>query len=127
MKDSEPFEELRRTKASLRIGLGLLEGAAGQPAESNDPGLKAAWEKVIAALTGGEALAKMRTQVDAERLVAFDEELREVVRLNAVLMAAVKVEQGRVIGRLRRVRETRRELAYYAGVRGEGERCDISG
>ncbi|MEM8709403.1 MAG: hypothetical protein AAGG01_00510 [Planctomycetota bacterium] len=127
MKDSEPFEELRRTKESLRVGLGLLEGGAASSGEAADTGLRAAWEKVISALTGADALADLRGQVDAPELAAFDDELREVIRLNAVLMASVKAEQERVTGRLRRVRESRRELAYYAGTRAEGERCDISG
>lgn len=123
----DPFAELQRSKEALQDGFALLdEGSLGESDEQS-AGRAAAWQQVAARFTTCESPEALRDRVAPERLAEFDEELAEVIRLNAVLIAAVASEQGTLLGRVRAVRESRRVLGFYGSVATEGERCDISG
>ena len=123
----DPFAELQRSKEALQDGFALLdEGSLGETDEQS-AGRVAAWQQVAARSTTCESPQSLRDRVAPERLAEFDEELAEVIRLNAVLVAAVAAEQGELLERVRAVRESRRVLGFYGSVAAEGERCDISG
>lgn len=123
----DPFAEILSAKKALQDGLTLLDRSASGDADQDDAGRLAAWEQVAAGFATSESPEQLRERVPTDRLKEFDDELSEVIRLNAVLVAAVASEQERLLGRLRAVRESRRDLAYYGSVEPEGERCDISG
>ena len=127
MSSVDPFAELESVKKALREGLTLLDRSASGDTDQDDQGRLAAWEQVAARFATSESPEALRERVATELQAKFDEELSEVIRLNAVVVAAVAAEQERLLGRLRAVRESRRDLAYYSAVEPEGDRCDISG
>ena len=124
---TDPFLVLEGTKRTLRDGLTLLDRSASGDTDQDDAGRVAAWQKVMGALHAAPYPEELRANVPADRLEAFDEEIEELLRLNAVLLSAVSSEKDQVLGKLRKVREARRGLAYYGSAAPEGDRCDISG
>lgn len=119
---TDPFDHLARLKAQLDEGLALLDGAA-----PDDPAVPEALGRVATALRSGPDLAELRGAVPAERLGAFDDRLEELLRLNAVLARAVSADREALVSRLRNVRTSRRDLAYYGkGEGAAGGRCDMS-
>jgi hypothetical protein len=123
----DPFLELEGSKRALRGGLTLLDRSASGDTDQDDCGRVAAWQKVMGSLGATSSLEELRRSVPADRLEEFDGELEELLRLNAVLLSAVAREKEQVVGRLRKVREARRGMAYYGAAAPEGDRCDISG
>ncbi|QDV05012.1 hypothetical protein Poly30_05070 [Planctomycetes bacterium Poly30] len=124
---ADPFVELESSKRALRDGLTLLDRSASGDTDQDDAGRLAAWKKVMASLRAAPAPEELRASVPADRLEAFDDELEELLRLNAVLVSVVSSEKDQVLGKLRKVREARRGMAYYGSASPEGDRCDISG
>ncbi len=123
----DPFAELESAKQALRDGLTLLDQSAPGEVDQDDTGSTAAWEQVAARFATAESPEALRERVAFDRVPEFDEKLEEVIRLNAVLAAAIAQEKDHLLSRLRSVRESRRDLAFYGAVAAEGERCDISG
>lgn len=123
----DPFTELASAKKALRDGLALLDGGASSELGQGDTGRLTAWEEISERITKAGSPEALRERVAPERVNEFDEELAEMMRLNAVLVAAVAEEKDLLADRLRVVRESRRDLAFYSAVATEGERCDISG
>lgn len=123
---SDPFLGLEGSRRALREGLTLLDRSASGNADQDDAGRLAAWQRIMATLAGAPPLEQLREAVPEDRLADFDDELEELIRLNAILVAAVATEKDHVVGKLRKVREARRGMSYY-GSPAEGDRCDISG
>jgi hypothetical protein len=123
----DPFAELASAKKALRDGLALLDGGASSELDQGDTGRLTAWREISQRIADAGSPESLRQRVAPEQLQEFDEELAEMMRLNAVLVAAVAEEKDLLVGRLRVVRESRRDLAFYSAVATEGERCDISG
>lgn len=119
---TDPFEALARMRTVLRDGLGLLDGAGQE-----DPEVPTALARVAAALQAHEDPAALRARVPEADHERFDDELEELIRLNAILASAASSDREHLVGRLKAVRESRRDLAYYGGAGSEGARCDISG
>ena len=123
----DPFAELRCAKEALRDGLALLQGATPGEPDQSGAGRVVAWQQVLERIAAAGSPEALRRRVAPARHQEFDDELEEMMRLNAVLVAAVGEEKDLLFGRLRVVRESRRDLAFYGPVATEGERCDISG
>lgn len=119
---SEPFETLASMRRALQEGLGLLDGAA-----HDDPEVAPALARIVAALGAHEDPAALRARLPEAAHERFDDELEELIRLNAILASAASSDRDRLVGRLKAVRESRRDLAYYGGAGSEGARCDVSG
>ena len=73
--------------------------------------------------------AAMRDSVPADGRERFDDQLEDLLRLNAVLTAAVKQDRDALLQRLKVTRESRRDLARQVSGApdGAGNRCDVSG
>jgi len=118
----ESFEALARMRTVLRDGLALLDGA-----EHDDPQVSVTLARIAAALDAEDDPATLRAKVADQDHDRFDDELEDLIRLNAILAAAASADRDRLVDRLKTVRESRRDLAYYGGAGGEGARCDVSG
>lgn len=119
---TDPFEALGRMKAALEEGLALLDGTA-----DDDQAVAAALGRVAEEVNAGPNPEVLREAVAAPDLDRFDDQLEELMRLNAVLARAVSMDRERLIGRLKSVRDSRRDLSYYDDARGpSGGRCDMS-
>lgn len=119
---NDPFEALASMKATLEEGLALLDSVSVEDAAGLD-----ALARVAAAVAGGPDPASLRAAVEPGRLDDFDDQLEELMRLNAVLTRAAALDRDRLSERLKNVRTSRRDLSYYAaGTAGSGERCDLS-
>ncbi|MDG1049186.1 MAG: hypothetical protein P8R46_03160, partial [Planctomycetota bacterium] len=95
----------------------------------DDVDVPVALGRIAAALASAADLAAMREGVPAESHERFDDELEDLLRLNAVLTAAVKQDRDAMVQRLKVTRESRRELARQSASvsEGAGNRCDVSG
>jgi len=83
---------------------------------------------------GGEAKDSSEAMSTAQMIAAnqsemTDDELEDLLRLNAVLTAAVRQDREALMQRLKATRESRRDLARQAAApsEGAGGRCDVSG
>lgn len=123
----DPFAGLKASRDALEAGLALLDSGAPEGTDQVDTLQPAAWGHVVTTLGAAPDPEVLRTTVSVERLEEFDAEVGELLRLNAVLLAGVKQEQGGLLGKLKTVRETRRGMAFYGAAGPDGERCDISG
>ncbi len=128
MTDSpDPFQGLKASKDALEAGLALLDGSAAVGLDQDDAAHVAAWANVMEAIASAPQPDSLRAAVPESRLADFDGELEELIRLNAVLAAAIELEKGDLMGKLKAVRETRRDLSFYGATEPQGDRCDISG
>ena len=119
---NDPFEALAAMKAALEEGLALLGGASVDETAGLD-----ALARVTASIVSGPNPATLRAAVPEERLEEFDDQLKELLRLNAVLMRAAALDRDQLAERLKSVRSSRRELGYYGQeAAGAGGRCDLS-
>ncbi|MEE2941343.1 MAG: hypothetical protein VX460_13220 [Planctomycetota bacterium] len=119
---NDPFEALAAMKAALEEGLTLLDCASVDDAAGLD-----ALARITASIVAGPNPATLRAAVPEERLEDFDDQLEELLRLNAVLMRAAAIDKDQVAERLKSVRSSRRELGYYRQeAPGAGGRCDMS-
>ncbi|MDG1984960.1 MAG: hypothetical protein P8M11_10355 [Planctomycetota bacterium] len=118
------FGRLLEARRAMEDGLALLDGAA-----VDDVDVPVALGRIAAALASAADLAAMREGVPAESHERFDDELEDLLRLNAVLTAAVKQDRDAMVQRLKVTRESRRELARQSASvsEGAGNRCDVSG
>ena len=105
---NDPFEALAAMKVALEEGLALLDGASVDDTAGLD-----ALARVTASIVAGPNPATLRAAVPEERLEEFDDQLEELLRLNAVLMRAAALDKDRLTERLKSVRSSRRELGYY--------------
>lgn len=121
---SGPFDELADAKRLLQEALSLLDGAA-----HDDPDVPVAIGRVVEALRSARDPRELRAEVAPEDVDRFEDEAEEVLRLNAVLVSAVKRDREALFGRLKATRETRRDLQRSSGglEAGTGSRCDMSG
>ncbi len=119
---SDSFEALARMRTVLRDGLALLDGA-----EHDDPQVAASLARIAAAIQGEDDPVALRARVPEADQERFDDELEELIRLNAILTAAASSDRDQMVVRLKAVRESRRDLSYYGGAGNEGARCDVSG
>lgn len=105
-------------------GLALLDGAA-----VDDSDVPVALGRIAKVLAEAGDFASMREEVPAADHDRFDDELEDLLRLNAVLTAAVKQDREALVRRLKVTRESRRDLARQsvAASEGAGNRCDVSG
>ena len=119
---NDPFEALAAMKAALEEGLALLGGASVDETAGLD-----ALARVTASIVSGPNPATLRAAVPEERLEEVDDQLEELLRLNAVLMRAAALDRDQLAERLKSVRSSRRELGYYGQeAAGAGGRCDLS-
>ena len=118
------FARLHEARRAMEDGLALLGGAA-----VDDVDVPVALGRIAAALASAADLAAMREGVPAESHERFDDELEDLLRLNAVLTAAVKQDRDAMVQRLKVTRESRRDLARQSASvsEGAGNRCDVSG
>ena len=118
------FGRLHEARRAMEDGLALLDGAA-----VDDVDVPVALGRIAAALASAADLAAMREGVPAESHERYDDELEDLLRLNAVLTAAVKQDRDAMVQRLKVTRESRRELARQSASvsEGAGNRCDVSG
>lgn len=121
-EDASPFDRVAAMRAHLEAGLTLLGDAA-----HDDPSIADGLARLTDALTAFEDPSELRALVPAEEIDRFDDELEELVRLNAVLIAAAVQDREGLIGRLVRVRSSLRDLDFYAESGSAGARCDVSG
>ena len=119
-----PFGELSDAKRILEEGLALLDGAA-----PDDPEVPVAIGRIVEALRTAGDPRDLRAAVSPKDLERFDSEAEEVLRLNAVLISAVKRDREALMGRLKATRESRRDLKRQSSDAsdGAGARCDVSG
>ena len=116
------FERIAQMRAKLKGGLALLDDAG-----HDDPTIADGLGKLTEALHAFEDPTELRAQVPAEDLERFDEDLEELARLNAVLIAAAVQDREGLVSRLVRVRSSLRDLNFYAESGSAGARCDVSG
>ena len=124
---SDPFAELECVKNALRDGLALLDEGASSSADRDESERASAWATVAKRFATSESPEALRERVAPAEHARFDDELAELIRLNAVLVSAVTEEKESLLGKLRVVRESRRDLAFYGNVGTHGERCDLAG
>ena len=119
-----PFERLAEARRAMQGGLSLLDGARAEDAD-----VPAARERLSRALADTGDFAAARKEVPQGDLECFDDELEDLLRLNAVLTAAVRQDREALMQRLKATRESRRDLARQAAApsEGAGGRCDVSG
>jgi len=108
----------------MEDGLALLDGASVEDADVPD-----ALGRLASTVAEVGDFAAMRESIQAGDHERFDDELEDLLRLNAVLTAAVKQDRDALVRRLKVTRESRRELARQVGGApgGAGNRCDVSG
>lgn len=116
------FASLQGMRDSLKEGLALLDGAA-----HDDPHVVDALGELTAEIAAFGNPKELRESVAIEDHERFDDELEELIRLNAVLVAAVSQDREQLFGRLKQVRTSLRDLEYYGEQGSSGARCDISG
>ena len=119
-----PFGELLDARRILEEGLALLDGAT-----ADDPEVPVAIGRVVEALRAAGDPRDLRAAVPPDEVERFDNEAEEVLRLNAVLISAVKRDREALMGRLKAARESRRDLKRQSSGAsgGAGARCDLSG
>ena len=118
----EAFERIAAMRAKLKSGLALFDDAA-----HDDPTVADGLRKLTEALHAFEDPTALRASVPAGDLERFDDELEELARLNAVLIAAAVQDREGLVNRLVRVRSSLRDLNFYAESGSAGARCDVSG
>ncbi len=108
----------------MEEGLALLDGAS-----AGDPDVPNALGRLAETVAAAGDFAAMRESVPAEDRERLDDEMEDLLRLNAVLTAAVKQDRDALVRRLKVTRESRRDLARQVGGApdGAGNRCDVSG
>lgn len=108
----------------MEDGLALLDGASAEDAD-----IPVALGRLAATLASVGDFAAMRDSVPADGRERFDDQLEDLLRLNAVLTAAVKQDRDALLQRLKVTRESRRDLARQVSGApdGAGNRCDVSG
>jgi hypothetical protein len=116
---SDAFHALARAQAVLEDGLAFVD--RGQVDDAGAPEVIAKLAAELAALPDP---VDLRATVAAADLERFDDELEELIRLNAVLMAALRADRDDVALRLVAIREARRGKRDAAPT---GVRCDVSG
>ena len=120
----DPFDSLAASRRALEEGLALLDGAP-----HDDPEIPAAIGRIAASLASADDPVALRAALPDEDRERFDDEIEELMRLNAVLVSAVTRDREVLAERLGVAREARRVLRRQGG--GEsacaGARCDISG
>ncbi|MBL6756915.1 MAG: hypothetical protein ISQ11_10935 [Planctomycetes bacterium] len=121
---SAAFDRLAEARRVMESGLALLDGASVEDAD-----VPAALGRIAAVVSEAGAYPAMREGIPAAELERFDDELEDLLRLNAVLTAAVKQDREALTQRLKATRESRRDLARQAPdvSEGSGGRCDVSG
>ena len=125
MSDADAaFARLAEARRAMEGGLALLDGSSVE-----DGDVPAALGRIAAVVSEAGSYAALRESVVEEDLERFDDELEDLLRLNAVLTAAVKQDREALIQRLKVTRESRRDLARQAPdvSEGSGGRCDVSG
>lgn len=118
----DPFEEVAEARDLLKNALALFDGSNHDDAEA--PGAMA---RVTAGLSTLRDPAALRREVPEAERERFDDELEELLRLNAVLVEAIRLDQEELVRRLRTVRTSQRDLSYHGAVASSGSRCDVSG
>jgi hypothetical protein len=118
------FGRLAEARRAMESGLALLDGSSVE-----DGDVPAALGRIAAVVSEAGGYSVMRASVGEADLERFDDELEDLLRLNAVLTAAVKQDREALIQRLKATRESRRDLARQAPdvSEGSGARCDVSG
>lgn|GEM_PF-3589981 len=120
----EAFGRLAEARRAMESGLALLDGSSVE-----DGDVPAALGRIAAVVSEAGGYATMRENIAAADLERFDDELEDLLRLNAVLTAAVRQDREALIQRLKITRESRRDLARQSPdvSEGSGGRCDVSG
>ena len=93
---NDPFEALAAMKAALEEGLALLDGASMDDAAGLD-----ALARITASIVAGPNPDTLRAAVPEERLEDFDDQLEDLLRLNAVLMRAAALDKDKLAERLK--------------------------
>ena len=121
---TDSFQSLRESRRVLEEGLALLDGAA-----HDDIAIPEAIGRISASLGASEDPATLRAAVAKDDLERFDDELEDVLRLNAILVTAVKRDRDALVQRLKATRESRRDLKRQSSgdSAAAGVRCDVSG
>ncbi|MEM6672733.1 MAG: hypothetical protein AAF726_07800 [Planctomycetota bacterium] len=118
-----PFEELADAKRLLEEGLALLDGAARADAD-----VPAAIGRIVDAMRAARDPRELRAAVAPEDLERFDDAAEDVLRLNAVLTAAVVRDRSALMAHIETARTSRLDLARRsAGAVESGTHCDVSG
>lgn len=119
-----PFGRLAEMRRAMESGLALLDGA-----RPDDVAVPDALQRIAGAIAVTGDLEAMGLGLGEGERERFDLEVEELLRLNAVLTAAVRQDRDALLQRLKATRESRRDLARQspAGSEGAGGRCDVSG
>ncbi len=124
---SAEFASLESASRVLRDGLALLDESVASRESGGSPDLAERLAGLTKALGDLPDPVALRATVPADELERFDDELEELSRLNAVLLAAVAHDRDSVGERLVRVHRSRRDLQPHRVDGPGGVRCDATG
>lgn len=117
-----PLDQLAEARLLLQGGLALFDQA-----DLDDASIPDALMRLTAALEAQPDPLTLRSQVAEADLEAFDDEVEELVKLNAVLVTVASNDREALVSTLSKARAARKGTAYYGRSGGEGGRCDMTG
>lgn len=116
------FEQLERFALSMREFLGVLECST-----PDDDRVSTSWERCSEAFRELGHTQGLLEQLEPEDREEAEGRIDELVRLNAVLTAAVRRERDHLVQQLDRTSSARRAFSRYGRTGGTGGTCDLSG